>query len=81
MPEEKPPQPAFEAALGELERVVERLESGELSLEETLQLFERGVQLRDRCQKELLEAETRIEMLVRRANGIQAEPFDPEQNS
>lgn len=81
MPDEKPAELGFEAALTQLERTVERLESGELSLEETLQLFERGVELRDRCQKELLDAETRIEMLVRRASGVQPEPFDPETNS
>lgn len=81
MPDEKPAELGFEAALTQLERVVERLESGELALEETLQLFERGVELRDRCQKELLDAETRIEMLVRRSSGVQPEPFDPEANS
>ena len=78
MPEDKPAQPAFEAALAELEAVVERLEAADLPLEETLKLFERGVQLRDRCQKELAEAETRIEILVKRTKGLEPEPFEPE---
>jgi exodeoxyribonuclease VII small subunit len=79
MAEAKPEAPAFEAALDELEKVVQRLEGGELTLEQTLQLFERGIELRDRCQKELKDAETRIEILMRRGDEIRPEPFQPEQ--
>ncbi len=79
MAEAKPESPAFEAALDELEKVVQKLEGGELTLEQTLQLFERGIELRDRCQKDLKDAETRIEILMRRGDEIRAEPFQPEQ--
>lgn len=52
--------PSFEAALEELETIVERMEDGEPSLEESLKLFERGMDLTRRCQKALDEAEQRI---------------------
>ena len=52
--------PAFEDALEELESIVERMEDGEPSLEESLKLFERGMGLTRRCQKALDDAEQRI---------------------
>lgn len=57
--------------------MVKELEGGDLALERSLELFERGMALSDQCQKQLDEAETRIEMLVRRGNKHQAEPFRP----
>ena len=79
MPDEaaKPETPSFEHGLQELEQVVKELEGGDLALERSLELFERGMALSDQCQKQLDEAETRIEMLVRRGNKHQAEPFRP----
>lgn len=69
----------FEQTLKALEELVERLESGELSLEESLSCFEQGVALAGRCQKQLDQAEARIEQLVRDGNGrLQTEPFAPE---
>ena len=56
--------PAFEDALRELETIVERMEDGEPSLEESLKLFERGTDLARRCQKALDEAEQRIRTLA-----------------
>ena len=56
--------PAFEDALGELETIVERMEDGEPSLEESLKLFERGMALTRRCQKALDDAEQRIQTLA-----------------
>ena len=56
--------PAFEAALEELETIVERMEDGEPSLEESLKLFERGMGLTRRCQKALDDAEQRIQSLA-----------------
>jgi exodeoxyribonuclease VII small subunit len=53
----------FEAAIGELEAIVKKLEEGELSLETSLQLYERGVQLSRFCHARLEEAERRIEIL------------------
>ena len=56
--------PAFEAALAELETIVERMEDGEPSLEESLKLFERGMDLTRRCQTALDDAEQRIRTLA-----------------
>ncbi len=54
----------FEASLKELERIVRRLEDGELPLEESLKLFESGVKLSRECQERLNQAERRIEVLL-----------------
>ncbi len=75
MSESEKPALTFEAGLSELESVVKQLESGDLPLEKALELFEKGVQLSETCRKQLEEAETRIEVLTRRGNTIQAEPF------
>ena len=56
--------PAFEDALEELETIVERMEDGEPSLEESLKLFERGMDLTRTCQKALDDAEQRIQTLA-----------------
>jgi exodeoxyribonuclease VII small subunit len=53
----------FESAVGELEIVVKTLEAGDISLEKSLQLFERGVQLSRFCHGRLADAERRVEML------------------
>jgi len=58
----------FESAVGELETIVKNLESGELSLEDSLQLFERGVQLSRFCHGRLEDAERRIELLTDRGD-------------
>ncbi len=68
---------SFEAGLQELELVVKQLESGDLPLERALELFEKGMQLSDVCRKQLEEAETRVEVLVKRNDKMQAEPFKP----
>ena len=59
--------PAFEDALEELESIVERMEDGEPSLEESLKLFERGMDLTRKCQKALDDAEQRIQTLAESA--------------
>ena len=74
------PVESFEASLDELEKVVKELEGGDLSLERSLQLFERGMSLGDRCRARLEEAETRIEMLIRKEGKLSAEPFRPEKS-
>ena len=74
------PGASFEASLDELEKVVKELEAGDLSLERSIQLFERGVSLSDACRKQLEEAETRVEMLIRKEGKIAAEPFSPEKS-
>jgi exodeoxyribonuclease VII small subunit len=81
MPQETQQAPAFEASLEELERVVKELEKGELPLERSLELFERGMKLSSDCKKQLEEAETRVELLVKRGAKTVAVPFDPSQDS
>ncbi len=76
-PDAKPAE-SFETCLDELEKVVKELEAGELSLERSLELFERGMNLSEICRKHLEEAETRVEMLVRKEDKMAAEPFRPD---
>jgi exodeoxyribonuclease VII small subunit len=68
----------FEASLDELEKVVKALEAGDLPLERSLELFSRGMQLSDTCRKQLEDAETRVETLIRREGTYQPAPFRPE---
>lgn len=72
------PVESFESCLDELEKVVKQLEGGDLSLEKSLELFERGMSLSETCRKQLEAAETRVEMLIRKEGKIAAEPFRPE---
>ena len=66
----------FEEALGALEEVVERLESGDLSLEESLAAFEDGVRLVKYCNQKLTEVEKRIELLIKDKEGrLQVQPL------
>ena len=67
-PDPSQTKPGFEAGLDELERIVKEMESGDLPLERALELFEKGMSLSDACRKQLEEAETRVEMLMERAN-------------
>jgi len=78
-PEAKPVV-SFEASLDELEKVVRELEGGDLSLERSLELFERGMNLSDTCRKQLEEAETRVEILIRKEGTLTAEAFRPEKS-
>jgi exodeoxyribonuclease VII small subunit len=73
MPDEAPL--SFEAGLQALETIVKEMESGDLPLERALELFERGVKLSEACRKQLEEAETRVEILMRRAGEMQPQPF------
>lgn len=59
----------FESSLGELEKIVRKLEDGDLSLEESLKLFEDGVRLSRECQERLNAAERRIEILLKDEKG------------
>jgi exodeoxyribonuclease VII small subunit len=78
MPEKKAEQkpPSFEEGLQQLESIVKEMEGGELPLERALDLFERGMKLSDTCRKQLEEAETRVELLTRRAGEVVPQPFD-----
>ncbi len=69
----------FEMSLKELEKIVRRLENGDLALEESLKLFEDGVKLARECQERLNQAERRIEVLLKDENGNPAlQPIDKE---
>ena len=68
--------PTFDEILGELAQVVERLEQGDLPLEEALERFERGVGLARQGERILGQAEKRVELLLARADGDVLEPFD-----
>ena len=68
-PRKADPAPKFEDALKELEDVVARLEKGELALEESLRLYERGIVLARQCHAKLEEAEGKIELLMKDARG------------
>ena len=59
----------FETSLNDLEKIVRKLEDGDLSLEESLKLFEDGVKLSRECQERLNGAERRIEVLLKDSNG------------
>jgi exodeoxyribonuclease VII small subunit len=72
------PAASFESSMDELEKVVKELEGGDLSLDRSLELFERGMSLSDICRKQLEEAETRVEMLIRKDGKTTPEPFRPE---
>lgn len=75
-------KPDFERSLARLEEVVRKLESPQLSLDEAMKLFEEGVNLSRECQKQLEEAEGRVEILLKKADGkLVAEVFEPEGES
>jgi exodeoxyribonuclease VII small subunit len=68
----------FEESLAELEHLVERMEQGNLPLEEALKLFERGVQLTRNCQKSLKEAEQKVRILLEENGEPTLKPFTDE---
>ena len=70
---------SFETSLAELESIVDRLEGGDLPLEESLELFEKGIKLSRECRTRLTNAERRIEVLMKDADGeLVASEIDPE---
>ena len=70
--------PGFEQSLKELESLVEKMEQGDLSLEDSLSHFERGVQLSRACQKALKEAEQKVEILMQKNGQDEVTAFDSE---
>ena len=75
---EKPQDPPdFEKALEELESLVEQLESGDLSLDQSLQQFKRGVELTRHCQSVLDQAQQTVEQLIDAEDESTAIPFEP----
>lgn len=69
----------FEDAMKKLESIVERMEKGDMSLNESLKMFEEGVKLTRFCSQELHKAEKKVELLSRDADGkLSAVPFEEE---
>ncbi|WP_237055542.1 exodeoxyribonuclease VII small subunit [Microbulbifer sediminum] len=66
----------FEQALGELEQLVERLEAGDLPLEDALADFERGVKLTRECQQKLASAEQKVKVLMEENGEVREQTFD-----
>ncbi|MEW9573771.1 exodeoxyribonuclease VII small subunit [Rhodanobacter sp. Si-c] len=73
-----PPAADFEHSLDELEQLVAKMEGGELSLDESLASFERGIGLYRHCQQALEQAELRVRLLLDPEAPDNAEPFEPE---
>lgn len=78
MPEPQEQPESFESALQQLEGIVKELESGDLPLEKSLELFEKGMELSESCRKQLSAAETRVEMLLKKQGKVEAVPFELE---
>ena len=66
----------FEAAMKELEGIVARLEQGQVDLEDSIVLYERGQALKAHCENKLKSAESRLEKLVQNGSQLSAEPAD-----
>ena len=74
--------PSFEERLARVERIVERLESGEAGLDESLRLYAEGAELIKACRRTLKDAETRITQLADSAGGaLTEESFEPEEET
>ena len=76
----RPKSNDFEKSFQQLEKIVQRLESEELPLDESLQLFEEGIRLSRFCNQKLEEVEKKIELILADAKGQpRVEPFEPEE--
>jgi exodeoxyribonuclease VII small subunit len=76
------PKDRFEDALNKLEKIVSQLEEGDISLDESLKLFEEGIRLSRICNQKLDEVEKRVEILMKGDDGsMKAKPFVPSMNS
>ena len=78
MPKKASDTPDFESALAELEKLVETMESGEQSLEQTLASFQKGIELTRSCQEGLKAAEQKVEQLIQKNGKYLTEPIEPE---
>ena len=70
---------SFETSISELESIVTQLESGDLELEQSLKLFERGIELTRLSQNKLQEAEQKVKILMEKQNELTLEPFSEPQ--
>ena len=78
MAAKKPENMNFEAVLSELEQIVEKLERGDVPLEQALQFFERGIALTRAGQQKLTDAEQRVHILLSQSSEAQLQPFNTE---
>jgi len=79
LPKKKISTPDFETAIAELEQLVETLEQGDISLEDSLKHFERGIVLTRTCQKALQDAEQKVQILTQNKSGEETlEDFTPD---
>jgi len=69
----------FETAMRDLEAIVERLEQGDIPLEESLAAFERGILLTRSCQAALKDAEQKVEILLKKSGEPVVETFNPDE--
>ena len=76
MTEKKQGAPSFEQALARLEELVREMEGGQLPLEKMMAHFEEGSELVKLCTKTLNEVEKKIEVLVRKGDGVESKPLD-----
>lgn len=74
----KPTKLSFESSIEELEKIVEQMESGDITLEESLKYFERGIELTRSCQQVLSSAEQKVEILMQKNGQQQHVSFDSE---
>lgn len=70
----------FEEALGRLEEIVRRMETGDMGLEESLKAFEEGIKLARVCSRKLDEAERRVDMLLKQGEDLVIKPFKVDEN-
>ncbi len=66
----------FEESLSKLESLVERMEEGDLSLEDSLKTFEEGIKLTRDCQRALQSAEQKVKLLIEKNGALEEQPFD-----
>ncbi len=71
---------SFESSLKNLEEISRALESGELSLDESLKKFDEGIKLAELCNKKLDEAQAKIDILLNKNNSIGVEPFNSQRD-
>lgn len=70
---------SFEEAMDQLEAIVAKLESGDVPLEQAIELFQEGMRLSRLCGSKLEQVERKIEMLIETEQGLQRKPFAPEE--
>jgi len=74
-------QPSFEKALERLETIVQKMESGSVSLDKMMEQFEEGMRLIALCSAKLNEVEKKIEMMVKKGDKVVTEPFEADKES